>query len=326
MAKYLSPVFNDEQLDNNGLPLVGGEVIFYLAGTSTVADTYTSSTGTALQTSPIVLNYRGEPTYSIWLSNGVSYKARLFDADGVLIREYDYITGINAPEAATPVTVSEWVGEYDATYISATSFSLVGDLTSIFLPNRRTKSTVSAGTCYGTITTATFGSGVTTIVQVNDSTPLDSGLSITSYGLLSPNPKSYTPSIPSGSVMPFFQATAPLGWTQVTDHDDKMLRVVSSTGGGSGGSDSPILMNKVPTHTHSFTTGNNSVGHSHPYTIPNAATASFGAGVLSAVPSITTASTSGESTTHTHSGTTDANGSASNWTPAYINMILAQKD
>jgi hypothetical protein len=326
MAKYLSPVFNDEQLDNNGLPLVGGEVIFYLAGTSTVADTYTTSDGSALQTSPIILNYRGEPIYSIWLSDGISYKARLFDADGVLIREYDNITGINAPIASSATTISEWVGEYEATYISATSFSLVGDLTAIFLPNRRTKSSVSAGYCYGTITTATFGSGVTTIVQVNDSTPLDSGLSTTAYGLLSPNPKSYTPSIPSGSVMPFFQASAPLGWTQVTSHNNKMLRVVSGSGGGYGGSDSPILMNKVPTHTHAFTTGNNSVDHSHPYTIPNATTASFGAGAGNAVPSITTANTSGESTTHTHSGTTDPNGSASNWTPMYINMILAQKD
>jgi len=325
MAK-LSPVFNDEQLDNNGLPLSGGEVIFYLAGTSTVTDTYTSSSQTTLQTSPIVLNFRGEPTYPIWLADGLSYKARLFDSNGVLIREYDNITGVNDTSVIASQLTSEWVGAYVSTYLSATSFSLVGDQTSIFKVNRRTKSTVTAGTVYGTITSTSFGSGVTTIVQVNDSLPLDAGLTTTSYGLLSPTPKSYLPSIPSGSKITFFQSAAPLGWTQDTTHNNKMLRVVSGSGGGSGGSDSPINMNKVPNHTHTFTTGTNSVDHSHTYTIPNAATASYGAGVISAVPSVTTASTGGASATHTHGGTTDGNSGADTWTPMYISMILCTKD
>jgi len=42
--------------------------------------------------------------------------------------------------------------------------------------------------------------------------------------------------IPSGSVMIFYQASAPTGWTKQTTHNDKSLRVVSGTGGGSGGS------------------------------------------------------------------------------------------
>jgi len=41
--------------------------------------------------------------------------------------------------------------------------------------------------------------------------------------------------VPSGSVMAFFQASAPTGWTQVTSQNDKVLRVVSGTGGGTGG-------------------------------------------------------------------------------------------
>jgi len=324
MAK-LSPVFNDEQLDDNGLPLSGGEVIFYLAGTSTVTDTYTNSSGTTLQTSPIVLNFRGEPTFPIWLQDGLSYKARLFDADSVLIREYDNITGINDASISAS-TNSEWTGNYDATYISATSFSVLGDQTTILHVNRRTKSQATGGLVYGTITSSTFATGITTIVQVNDGIPLDSGLTETQYGILSYSPKSFLPSIPSGSKMTFFQAVAPVGWTQDTTHNNKMLRVVSGSGGGSGGSDSPILMNKVPSHTHTFTTGDQSNDHSHTYTIPNATAASYGAGVLSSVPSITSASTGGSSSGHTHDGTTNANGSASNWTPMYIDMILCQKD
>lgn len=41
--------------------------------------------------------------------------------------------------------------------------------------------------------------------------------------------------IPSGSAMLFAQAAAPTGWTKQTTHNDKSLRVVSGSGGGSGG-------------------------------------------------------------------------------------------
>lgn len=40
--------------------------------------------------------------------------------------------------------------------------------------------------------------------------------------------------IPQNSVMVFYQAAAPSGWTKLTSHDNKALRVVSGTGGGFG--------------------------------------------------------------------------------------------
>jgi hypothetical protein len=42
--------------------------------------------------------------------------------------------------------------------------------------------------------------------------------------------------IPPGTVMAFWQASAPVGWTQVTTQNDKALRVVSGAGGVAGGS------------------------------------------------------------------------------------------
>jgi hypothetical protein len=42
--------------------------------------------------------------------------------------------------------------------------------------------------------------------------------------------------IPAGTVMLFFQANAPTGWTKVTSQNDKAFRVVSGSGGGTGGS------------------------------------------------------------------------------------------
>jgi hypothetical protein len=44
------------------------------------------------------------------------------------------------------------------------------------------------------------------------------------------------PAFPAGTTIPFWQAAAPTGWTKVTTQNDKALRVVSSGGGGAGGS------------------------------------------------------------------------------------------
>lgn len=41
---------------------------------------------------------------------------------------------------------------------------------------------------------------------------------------------------PAGTVLLFYQSSAPTGWTQVTTQNNKALRVVSGTGGGTGGS------------------------------------------------------------------------------------------
>ena len=44
--------------------------------------------------------------------------------------------------------------------------------------------------------------------------------------------------VPQNAVSIFYQSGAPTGWTKVTDHNNKALRVVSGTGGGSGGTNS----------------------------------------------------------------------------------------
>jgi hypothetical protein len=78
------------------------------------------------------------------------------------------------------------------TYLSATTFSLAGDQTSILQPKRRIRTVNSVGVVYSTIMTSAFSAGVTTVRVVNDSNTLDAGLSTLSYGLLSAT----NPSIP----------------------------------------------------------------------------------------------------------------------------------
>ena len=148
----------------------------------------------------------------------------------------------------------------------------------------------------------------------------------------------------SGTRMPFAQAAAPTGWTQDTSDNanNRMLRVVSSAGNGVGGSSSPILNNVVSSHTHTFT-GNamgahshSDAGHTHSTVNTNNLTARTG---ISGGPVASWFSdTAGTPTTGagyaqiqgasagTPSGSISANGSASDWTPRYIDMIICSKN
>jgi len=74
--------------------------------------------------------------------------------------------------------------------------------------------------------------------------------------------------ISSGSQMLFYQASAPTGWTKVTTHNNKTLRVVSGSGGGSGGTNSFTSAFSersvpVPTHNHTASAGDQSANHTH---------------------------------------------------------------
>ena len=83
-------------LDNSGNVLTGGKLYTYLAGTTTPAVTYTSNTGVTFHPNPIILNAAGRvPSGEIWLTEGISYKFVLKDANEVLLGTYDNIVGIN---------------------------------------------------------------------------------------------------------------------------------------------------------------------------------------------------------------------------------------
>lgn len=65
--------------------------------------------------------------------------------------------------------------------------------------------------------------------------------------------------------MLFFQAAAPTGWTKSTTHNDKAIRIVSGTGGGSGGS-SPFstVFAKTATNNHTLTSADTPL-HNHTF-------------------------------------------------------------
>jgi hypothetical protein len=135
--------------------------------------------------------------------------------------------------------------------------------------------------------------------------------------------------IPAGSVMLFFQANAPAGWTQLTGHNNKALRIVSGAGGGSGGS-----VNFTNAFTAQAVTGSNSATtlteaqlppHQHSYYI--------GSGSGSLMPDYNPTDGNNASATaytnftgggnpHNHTFT----GTAINLAVQYIDLIIARKD
>ena len=183
MANFLAPIINGQQFDANGDPLSSGTIEVYLAGTSTPATTYTTQAGGTPNTFPIDLNTLGvNEDGEIWLIGGASYKFVIKDSGGVTLRTLDNMSGIND----SAITTDQWlVYQATPTYVSATSFTVVGDQTQTFQVGRRIKSTNTGGTVYSTITGSVFSSPNTTITVRNDSGTLDSGLSQVSYGVMS---------------------------------------------------------------------------------------------------------------------------------------------
>lgn len=80
--------------DNNGVPLSGGLIYTYAAGTSTPQATYTTSSGNIAHTNPIVLDSAGRvPSGEIWLTIGLNYKFVLKTSTAVTIATFDNIYG-----------------------------------------------------------------------------------------------------------------------------------------------------------------------------------------------------------------------------------------
>src|SRR5258708_5815188 len=132
-------------------PLSGGRLFFYAAGTSTKQNTYTDSTGATPNLNPIVLNSSGEPSTEIWMTVGQTYKVGLAiagvdDPPASFLWTEDNISPIN--DGSGFAATSEWIPFSTAvpTFISATSFSVLGSFLTTFEVGRRLKTINTGGT------------------------------------------------------------------------------------------------------------------------------------------------------------------------------------
>jgi hypothetical protein len=82
---------------NDGVPLAGGKIFSYLAGTTTPVATYVDNNAVQAHPNPIILDSAGRVPSGgeIWLREGdiTEYKFVLEDANNVLIATYDYVPG-----------------------------------------------------------------------------------------------------------------------------------------------------------------------------------------------------------------------------------------
>ena len=86
----LSPTPKLQFFGTDGLPLVGGKLYTYAAGTTTPLATYTDHTGNTENTNPVILDSNGEA--EVWIPNTTNYKYILKDADDVTLYTVDYIS------------------------------------------------------------------------------------------------------------------------------------------------------------------------------------------------------------------------------------------
>jgi hypothetical protein len=86
----LSPVPKLQFFGTDGLPLVGGKLFTYAAGTTTPIATYTDNTQANLNTNPVILDSAGQA--GVWLTDTVTYKYTLTDADDVPLFTVDYVS------------------------------------------------------------------------------------------------------------------------------------------------------------------------------------------------------------------------------------------
>ena len=124
--------------DNNGVPLAGGKLYTYDAGTTTPATTYTSSSGATPNPNPIILDSAGRISSEVWLISSASYKFMLATSADVTLWTKDSIYGIMASGTvfnATDIVYNEGApGAVDRTvenrlqdYVSIKDFGAVGD-------------------------------------------------------------------------------------------------------------------------------------------------------------------------------------------------------
>ena len=86
----LSPPPKLQFFGTDGLPLVGGKLYTYQAGTTTPIATYTDNTQATQNTNPIILDSAGQA--NVWLTDSVTYKYILRTANDVLLFTVDYVS------------------------------------------------------------------------------------------------------------------------------------------------------------------------------------------------------------------------------------------
>jgi len=164
MAVYLSSFggAGAQFFDNNGVPLAGGLIYTYAAGTTTPQATYTSNSGSIAQSNPIVLDASGRvPSGEIWLIQLLPYKFVLQTSSGVTIGTYD---NINSIAGSIPV-ISDFTGTGSQTVFTLSISPVSSSTVNIYINGvYQNKNSYSIS---GTTLTFTQAPPVTSLIEVS---------------------------------------------------------------------------------------------------------------------------------------------------------------
>lgn len=121
MPFHLSPIGAGAQFfDNNGIPLAGGKLYTYEAGTTTPQSTYTDSTGGTALANPIVLDSAGRVPNGgeIWITDANALKIMLTNSVETTLATWDGLWGIGAPNGTGVQTPTVYSSTGDGTTVA----------------------------------------------------------------------------------------------------------------------------------------------------------------------------------------------------------------
>jgi hypothetical protein len=159
---------------NNGLPLAGGKLFSYAAGTTTPLATFTSISGATPHANPIILDSAGRVPSQVWLTAASAYKFTLKTSADVEIWTKDNISGIET--GFTAPSGSSLVGFIQAG-VSAVARTAQAKMREIFsvtdfgaVCDGTTDDTAAIQACYTALSaagggTVSFPAGKTAIVS-----------------------------------------------------------------------------------------------------------------------------------------------------------------
>ena len=166
--------------DNNGTILSGGKLYTYSAGSTSPLTTYTSSTATALNPNPIILDSAGRVPAEVWVNSSSIAKFVLKDSSDVLIGTWDNIpslvSSLNLTGTNNGIVYFNSVGTFssgtnltfDGTNLGVAGAATIGSNLNVAGPSALTGNVTASGalsvtgatTLSGALTTygtATFG-------------------------------------------------------------------------------------------------------------------------------------------------------------------------
>lgn len=181
------PINSTQFIPGSNTPANGGQLFFYANLSSTKQTVYRDPAAATAWSNPIVLDSGGNlPSGGeVWFTQGQTYTvvfapANDTDPPGSPYWTKDNLSGIND----VTTSASQWITGPTPTFVSTTSFTLVGDQTTTFTAGRVIQTTNTGGTVYSEIVRSAFSAGLTTVTVVNRSGTLDSGLSAVFYSII----------------------------------------------------------------------------------------------------------------------------------------------